>query len=83
MENWLDCWPQKVVISSAKSNWQVVTTGVPQVLIMGAILFNTLINNLNDRIESILRKPVDKTMLQGAVNILQQTKYWRAGLLLS
>lgn len=63
VENWLDCWPQKVVISSAKSNWQVVTSGVPQVLIVGAILFKILINNLNDRIESILRKPVDKKML--------------------
>lgn len=71
VENWLECWAQKVVIASTKSNWQMVTSGVPQVVILGAILFNIFVNNLNDKTESILRKTVDNMMLGGVVNILE------------
>ena len=52
-----------------KFNWQMVTSGVPQVVILGEILFNIFINNLNDRIESILGKTVDNMTLGGVVNI--------------
>lgn len=48
----------------------MVASGVPQVVILGATLFNIFINNLNDRIESILRKAVDNMMLGAVVNIL-------------
>lgn len=71
VENWPDRWAQKVVIASTKSNWQMVISGVPQVVILGAILFNIFINNLDDRIESILRKNVDNMTLGRVVNILE------------
>lgn len=53
-----------------KSNGQIVTSGVPQVGVLGPISFSIFINILNDRIESILRKTVDNIMLGEAVNIL-------------
>lgn len=59
---------QKNFIASMKSNWQTVTRGVPQVVVLGARLFHSFINSLNDRTEG---KTVDNGMLGGVVNILE------------
>lgn len=59
---------QKNFITSMKSNWQMATRGVPQVVVLGARLFHIFINSLNDRTE---RQTVDNVMLGGIVNILE------------
>jgi len=70
VENWFNYWVQEAVTRNAKCNWQVVIGSVLQALVTGEILLNILINNLTDRIESILRTTVDN-IFGGPDNILE------------
>ncbi|KAK4833002.1 hypothetical protein QYF61_027026 [Mycteria americana] len=60
----LDKWTaQSHLTSSPKSSWKPVTIGVPQESVLGAILFNVFINNLDDGTKCTLRKFGDYTKL--------------------
>ncbi|KAK4824558.1 hypothetical protein QYF61_016676 [Mycteria americana] len=62
-ENWLNRWPQRVVISSTKSSWKSVTTGVPLGSIQSSILFNIFIENLGDGAEFTLAQNWKKQLI--------------------
>lgn len=49
LESKLDCQAQRVVFSNKTFRWWPVTSGVPRELILGLILFNILINELEMR----------------------------------
>ncbi|TRZ23724.1 hypothetical protein HGM15179_003375, partial [Zosterops borbonicus] len=71
IKNWLDDHAQSVEVSGAISKWKAVPGGVPQGSVLGLVLFNIFIGDMDSAFQCTLSEFTDDTQMCDAVNMLE------------
>lgn len=66
VENWVNCWAQRAVISSSESSWWPKPSAIPEGTLMVTVPFNIFINDLDISEECTPSKFMNNTKLGAA-----------------